>query len=62
MERRESEILEFKKSTTQLKEAVISLCAMLNKHRKGIVYFGIKDDGSICGQLIGEKNHIRYFA
>lgn len=55
MERRESEILEFKKSTTQLKEAVISLCAMLNKHRKGIVYFGIKDDGSICGQLIGKK-------
>jgi ATP-dependent DNA helicase RecG len=55
MERRESEILEFKKSTTQLKEAVISLCAMLKKHRKGIVYFGIKDDGSVCGQEIGKK-------
>ena len=52
---RESEILEFKKSTAQLREAVISLCAMLNKHEKGTVYFGIKDDGTICGQNIGKK-------
>ncbi|MCR4652899.1 MAG: putative DNA binding domain-containing protein [Eubacterium sp.] len=55
METRESEILEFKKSTAQLKEAVISLCAMLNKHNKGVVYFGIKDDGTVCGQLIGKR-------
>ena len=55
MANRESEILEFKKSTTQLKEAVISLCAMLNKHEKGTVIFGIKDDGSFCGQEIGKK-------
>lgn len=55
MERRESEIVEFKKSTTQLKEAVISLCAMLNKHEGGTVYFGIKDDGSVCGQELGKK-------
>ncbi|MEE8836469.1 MAG: RNA-binding domain-containing protein [Eubacteriales bacterium] len=52
---RESEILEYKKSTAQLKEAVISLCAMLNKHKKGAVYFGIKDDGVVCGQNIGKK-------
>ncbi len=55
MKRRESEIIEFKKSTTQLKEAVISICAMLNKHNKGTVYFGIKDDGTICGQEVGKK-------
>ena len=55
MEKKESEIVEFKKSTTQLKEAVISLCAMLNKSKKGVVYFGIKDDGSICGQKVGKK-------
>ena len=55
METRESETIEFKKSTTQLKEAVISICAMLNKHEKGTVYFGIKDDGSVCGQEIGKK-------
>ena len=55
MEKRESEICEFKKTTTQLKEAVISLCAMLNKRSKGTVYFGVKDDGTICGQEIGKK-------
>lgn len=55
METRESETLEFKKSTVQLKEAVISICAMLNKHEKGTVYFGIKDDGSVCGQEVGKK-------
>lgn len=55
MEVRESETVEFKKSTMQLKEAVISISAMLNKHEKGTVYFGIKDDGSICGQVIGRK-------
>ena len=55
MKKRESETLEFKKSTAQLKEAVISLCAMLNKHKKGVVFFGIKDDGTVCGQDIGKK-------
>lgn len=55
MNNRESETLEFKKSTAQLKEAVISLCAMLNKHKKGVVFFGIKDDGTVCGQDIGKK-------
>ena len=55
MEKRESEKIEFKKSTAQLREAVISLCAMLNKQGKGLVYFGIKDDGTVCGQDIGKK-------
>lgn len=55
MGRRESETLEFKKTTAQLREAVISICAMLNKHNVGIVYFGIKDDGSVFGQDIGRK-------
>ena len=35
----ETETLEFKKSTGEMKEAVVSLVAMLNKHRKGTVYF-----------------------
>ena len=55
MKRQESETLEFKKTTAQLREAVISLCAMLNKHNVGIVYFGIKDDGSVFGHEIGQK-------
>ena len=55
MKRRESETIEFKKSTAQLKESVISACAMLNKHQEGTVYFGIKDDGTVCGQDVGKK-------
>ena len=55
MEKRETELIEFKKSTTQLKEAVISICSMLNKHNSGTVYFGIRDDGTVCGQDIGKK-------
>ena len=49
----ESETLEFKRSTSELKEAIISLGAMLNKHSKGMVYFGINDDGKVLGQQIG---------
>ncbi len=50
----ESETVEFKKSTAELKEAVISLVAMVNKHGYGTVYFCIKDDSSIIGQTIGK--------
>lgn len=50
---KESENLELKKSTAQLKPAVISIAAMLNKHQEGKLYFGIKDDGTVVGQEIG---------
>ncbi len=50
----ESETVELKRSTSELKEAVIAIAAMLNKHGKGTVYFGIKDDGTILGQMIGK--------
>ena len=50
---RENEELEFKKTTAELKEGVISLASMLNKHGHGVLYFGIKNDGSIFGQQIG---------
>ncbi|WP_237719213.1 helix-turn-helix domain-containing protein [Mycoplasma mycoides] len=66
---REGEQVEFKKSTAELKEAVISLCAMLNKGGRGSVYFGVKNDGTIVGQQTGKtsttdianeiKNHIK---
>ena len=51
----ENEILELKKSTSELKEAIISIAAIRNKHRKGELYFGIKNDGSVVGQDIGEQ-------
>jgi len=49
----ESETLELNKSTAQLKPAVISIVAMLNKHQEGKLYFGVKDDGTVVGQEIG---------
>lgn len=52
---RETEVLELRKSLTQLKEGVISLSAMLNKKHKGTVIFGINDEGRICGLTIGNK-------
>ncbi len=51
----ENETIELKQSTLELKEAVISLGAMLNRNGKGTVYFGINDDGSVPGQPIGKS-------
>lgn len=47
---KESETVELKKSTSELKEAIISIGAMLNKHSKATVYFGIDDTGAVLGQ------------
>lgn len=51
----ETEIIELKKSLSQLKEGIISLSAMLNKSNKGVVYFGIKDDGKVVGLDASKK-------
>ena len=69
MLRKENDELEFKKTTAELKEGVISLASMLNHHGHGVLYFGIKNDGTIFGQQIGKdttsniskeiKNHLR---
>lgn len=50
----ENETLEFKKSTGELKEAIISLSAMLNKHGYGLLYFGVKNNGEPVRQEIGK--------
>jgi ATP-dependent DNA helicase RecG len=52
---KESEAIEFKKSTSELKEAVISMTAMLNKQGYGTVYFGISDNGTVYGQMTGRE-------
>ena len=54
-EMKESETLELKKTTSELKEAIISIVAILNKHQKGEVYFGIGRDGEIVGQTVTEN-------
>ena len=43
---REDEFQEFKKTTKELNEAMISISAMLNKHKQGKIYFGLKNDGT----------------
>ena len=55
----ESEILEFKKSTSELEKGVISLSSMLNKHGEGTVYFGVSNDGIILGQNNINENTLR---
>ncbi len=50
---KETETIEFKKTTAELKEAVISISSMLNKQGFGTVYFGIEDSGKVVGQSIG---------
>ncbi len=54
MKLRESETLELKKSTSELKEGVIPIVSILNKHGKGKLHFGVKNDGTVVGQQIGE--------
>lgn len=51
----ETELIEFKKTTGELKEGVISLASMLNKNGKGTLYFGVRNDGEILGQQIGDR-------
>lgn len=51
----ETETLELKKSTSELREGVISIASMLNKHGKGVLYFGVRNDGKALGQDVGER-------
>ena len=43
---REDEFNEFKKTTGEVNEAMISISSILNKHGHGTIYFGVKNDGS----------------
>lgn len=51
---KETELIEFKKSTSEIKEGIISISSILNKHQKGTLYFGVKDSGEVVGQEIGK--------
>jgi len=55
MKFKESENRELKKSTSELKEAVVSIAAILNKHQNGVLYFGIRNDGTVIGQTVTGK-------
>ena len=51
----ETETIEYKKTTGELREGVISIVAILNKHNGGELYFGVKNDGEVVGQDISDK-------
>jgi ATP-dependent DNA helicase RecG len=46
---KESEIVELKKSLAELHAGLVSISAILNKHGRGELWFGIKDNGQVVG-------------
>jgi len=51
----ESEVVEFKKTTGEKNEAAEAICAILNKHCRGTLYFGVDDSGFVNGQQISDS-------
>lgn len=62
----ESEFVEFKKSAGEHKEALQAISAMLNKHGRGSLYFGVRDNGDVVGQMVSDstikQNRPGYFS
>ena len=56
---RESEIVEFKKSTSELESAIISISSMLTKHGEATIYFGVNPNGDVIGQKQINENTLR---
>lgn len=51
----ENEEVEFKKTTSEIDAALLSMGAMLNKNGKGRIFFGVKNNGDVIGQQIGDS-------
>lgn len=51
----ETEQVEFKKTTSEIKEGICSIAAILNKHQSGILYFSVDAKGTVVGQDVSEK-------
>lgn len=51
----ETEQIEYKKTTGELKEAISSIVAILNKHGFGELYFGVRNNGDVIGQVISDE-------
>ena len=52
---RESETVELKKSLAELKEGLVSIAAILNKHGSGELWFGINPSGKPVGLDVTDK-------
>jgi len=53
---KETETLEFKKTTGEMKAAMVSIASILNKHGVGTLYFGVKPNGDVAGQDVSESS------
>lgn len=53
---KETEMLEFKTSTGELRQAMASVSAMLNKRGMGTLYFGVRPNGDVIGQDVSESS------
>lgn len=51
---KENETTEFKETTAELRQGLMDMSAILNKHGKGLLYFGVKDWGDVCGMQVGK--------
>lgn len=52
---KETETIEFKKTTGELKSGMISIASILNKHGVGTLFFGVKPNGDVVGQDVSES-------
>ena len=52
---KESETVELKKSLAELKQGLVSMTAILNKHQAGTLWFGVRNNGAIAGINVNEK-------
>ena len=51
----ETEELEFKKSTSEMHDAMKDIVAIINKHEKGVLYFGVAPNGDVKGLQVAES-------
>jgi ATP-dependent DNA helicase RecG len=51
----ESETVELKRSLAELKQGLVSIAAILNKHQSGTLWFGVRNDGTIVGVDANKK-------
>ncbi len=52
---KESETVELKASLAELKTGLLSICAILNKHGAGELWFGVKNNGTAQGLTVTDK-------
>lgn len=55
---KESETLEFEKTTREIKEGMVSIASILNKHGVGTLYFGVKPNGDV---MMFQSHHLEMF-